>query len=602
MKKRIVALLIVLCLVCGMVPAVSAEDVTSGTWDNITWSFSNGVLTISGEGDMAYEIDGDHLYNQLYPYSDETTKIVVEEGITSLCRGIFCEFRYTTEVSLPSTLTKIDSEAFAICYSLDEITIPASVKELGNSVFVYNWDLAVRFTGDAPKMKVYAVVDEEGDWGTLSDFHGTIFYPGNNPTWTEAYMSTNYGQTDVVWQPYFTSGTCGENLTWYIEGDTLYIEGEGDMYDYGSFVNGELSPHGDAPWKGLSFTNLEIGPGVTSIGNDAFWSCNSLRTSNLGESNVLRIGAGAFGYTSLESVTVPEGVTVLENSVFYGTSNLETVTLPESLVTIESAAFYNSGLKELTIPSNVSYMGNNVFDYVKNAVIRFTGDAPELAKAHEEYEEIGHTFELFQGTIYYPGNNPTWTEDIVGESNSWRTWIPYIVNPFEDVTSSDYYYEPVLWALEKSITDGTSDTEFSPDDFCTRGQVVTFLWRAAGEPKAASKVNPFVDVKSTDYYYDAVLWAVEKGITDGMDDTHFEPKGDCSRSQVVTFLYRAFGEPPVGNAGDPFVDVPAADWFTAPVLWAVKEGITDGVTETEFRPKDVCKRGQVVTFLYRAYN
>ena len=177
-----------------------------------------------------------------------------------------------------------------------------------------------------------------------------------------------------------------------------------------------------------------------------------------------------------------------------------------------------------------------------------------------------------------------------------------VENPFSDVPTGSWYEAPVLWALENGITDGTSDTEFSPDDFCTRGQVVTFLWRAAGEPKAASKVNPFVDVKPTDYYYDAVLWAVEKGITDGMDDTHFEPKGDCSRSQVVTFLYRAFGEPPVGNAGNPFVDVPAADWFTAPVLWAVKEGITDGVTETEFRPKDVCKRGQVVTFLYRAYN
>ena len=172
---------------------------------------------------------------------------------------------------------------------------------------------------------------------------------------------------------------------------------------------------------------------------------------------------------------------------------------------------------------------------------------------------------------------------------------------FADVTPSDYYYEPVLWALGEGITDGVTETEFAPEDTCKRSQVVTFLWRAAGEPKAASRSNPFVDVKSTDYFYEAVLWAVEKGITDGMDETHFEPDGVCNRSQVVTFLYRAFKEPPVGSASNPFTDVPANKWYATPVLWAVKEGITDGVTETSFAPEKPCTRGQVVTFLYRAY-
>ena len=178
----------------------------------------------------------------------------------------------------------------------------------------------------------------------------------------------------------------------------------------------------------------------------------------------------------------------------------------------------------------------------------------------------------------------------------------YAECPFEDVTSSDYYYEPVLWAVDEGITDGVTETEFAPEDTCKRSQVVTFLWRAAGEPKAASRNNPFVDVKSTDYFYEAVLWAVEKGITDGMDETHFEPDGVCNRSQVVTFLYRTFGEPPVGSAANPFTDVPSHKWYATPVLWAVKEGITDGVTETSFAPENPCTRGQVVTFLYRAYN
>lgn len=189
--------------------------------------------------------------------------------------------------------------------------------------------------------------------------------------------------------------------------------------------------------------------------------------------------------------------------------------------------------------------------------------------------------------------------DLLGFSGSFEVSV---VTDFVDVDADDFYYEPVLWALEKGITTGTSDTEFSPNGSCQRAQAVTFLWRAAGEPKATSQNNPFVDVKSTSYYYEAVLWAVEEGITTGIDDTHFGPDSNCSRSQVVTFLYRAFGQPSVGDAANPFKDVPAGKWYTDPVRWAVKEGITTGKSATEFSPDEVCNRSQVVTFLYRAYN
>ena len=182
------------------------------------------------------------------------------------------------------------------------------------------------------------------------------------------------------------------------------------------------------------------------------------------------------------------------------------------------------------------------------------------------------------------------------------TWIPYNpANPFRDVPLDVFYEEPVLWALEEGVTTGTSATEFSPNEACLRSQVVTFLWRAAGEPKAKTAVNPFVDVKPGDYYYDAVLWAVENGITTGADDTHFEPNGICNRSQVVTFLYRAFEKPPVDSAENLFTDVSAGDWYADAVLWAVQEGITNGLSETKFGPNEVCNRSQVVTFLHRAY-
>ena len=189
--------------------------------------------------------------------------------------------------------------------------------------------------------------------------------------------------------------------------------------------------------------------------------------------------------------------------------------------------------------------------------------------------------------------------DLLGVSGSFEISV---VTAFDDVKASDYYYDPVLWALDKGVTSGTSSTKFSPYDACLRSQVVTFLWRAAGKPTATSKDNPFVDVKPGDYYYDAVLWAVEKGITYGADSTHFEPNGVCNRSQVVTFLYRAFVNAPVDSTANPFTDVPAGEWYAAPVLWAVKEGIAYGLSATKFGPNDVCNRSQVVTFLYRAYN
>ena len=172
------------------------------------------------------------------------------------------------------------------------------------------------------------------------------------------------------------------------------------------------------------------------------------------------------------------------------------------------------------------------------------------------------------------------------------------VNPFTDVFSGDYYYAPVLWALEKGITTGTSPTAFSPNAKCVRAQVVTFLWRASGCPEPASRANPFKDVKSDAYYYKAVLWAVEKGITTGTSPATFSPNAACTRAQVVTFLWRSEGMPSSGGS-NPFVDVPSGKYYTDAVLWAVSRGVTTGTSPTTFSPNAGCTRAQVVTFLYR---
>ena len=171
---------------------------------------------------------------------------------------------------------------------------------------------------------------------------------------------------------------------------------------------------------------------------------------------------------------------------------------------------------------------------------------------------------------------------------------------FVDVATGSYYEDAVDWAVENGITKGTDDTHFSPDGICTRAQAVTFLWRAAGSPKPETRAMPFTDVPVGSYYYDAVLWAVENGITKGTSDTTFSPNMTCSRAQIVAFLWRSEKSPAAGTA-NPFADVKSDAYYADAVLWAVKENITKGTTSTTFSPNAGCTRAQIVTFLYRAY-
>ena len=169
---------------------------------------------------------------------------------------------------------------------------------------------------------------------------------------------------------------------------------------------------------------------------------------------------------------------------------------------------------------------------------------------------------------------------------------------FVDVATGSYYEDAVDWAVENGITQGTDDTHFSPDGICTRAQAVTFLWRAAGSPKPETRTMPFTDVPVGSYYYDAVLWAVENGITKGTSDTTFSPNMTCSRAQIVTFLWRSEKSPAAGTA-NPFADVKSTAYYAGAVLWAVREDITKGTTNTTFSPDADCTRAQIVTFLWR---
>ncbi len=191
--------------------------------------------------------------------------------------------------------------------------------------------------------------------------------------------------------------------------------------------------------------------------------------------------------------------------------------------------------------------------------------------------------------------------------DKYTEYIPVIINPFEDVVSGEFYYKAVLWAYDNGITMGFTETTFCPYLGCTRAQIVTFLYRAAGEPEVEEVPDiPFTDVDMSpkSSYADALIWAYATGITDGTTLTTFSPDTVCTRAQIITFLYRAAGEPDVDLDEEikfRDVDLEGDSFYKEAIHWVIDEGITNGYSDYTFAPDDDCTRGQIVTFLYRYY-
>lgn len=420
------------------------------------------------------------------------------------------------------------------------------------------------------------------------------------------------------------SGSCGSNSKWtYYNDGTIIITGTGSTQlvqnPNGSYnwamvryedmrcekaknviVNEGISEIGDllfavrrqnsAAKMPYSICSINIADSVSCIGSQVFMGCDELKDISIG-SRVSSIGDCAFAYcTSLENIYVSE-----KNPYFMDRDGI--------LYSKDMKTLYKVPGKdrtEYTIPEGV----NTVY---KDAI----GDIESLKTLYIPLSVNCIMDEAFDGTeniekIYYSGSKSDWEKVKVGKYNKIleNTLVIYGEKDgtvFSDVPAGQYYTAPVLWAVKNNITAGVDGTHFAPDDFCTRAQVVTFLWKAKGNPKAKSSKNPFADVHTDDYYYDAVLWAYENGVVSGIDSTHFGPGAIVTRAQFVTFLYRA-EKNPFYSAKNPFMDVPAGQYYTDPILWAYKNGVTAGVDSTHFGTENFCTRGQVMTFLYKALN
>ena len=339
-----------------------------------------------------------------------------------------------------------------------------------------------------------------------------------------------------------------------------YVNAHGHSYSGGACTRcGQKDPN----YTQTSGVSYVLSDGVLTVSGSG--ECTNAWMNNYSPNNVTKIvigsgitsiGRAAFqGCAYVKSVDIANGVTKICRGAFTQCWALESVIIPTSVNTIEMTAFGNA------------ISGSTMNDG------------------------------------YYCGSAAQWGRISIGEHNDslLKASFHYNYDPnmsFTDVAAGSYCYDAVQWAVANGITNGTDATHFSPNAGCTRGQVVTFLWRAAGEPTVGGNVG-FVDVAPGSYCYEAVKWAVANGITKGTDATHFSPNATCTRGQVVTFMYRAEGEPAVGgNVG--FVDVAAGSYCYNAVQWAVANGITKGTDATHFSPNATCTRGQVVTFLYRA--
>ena len=234
-------------------------------------------------------------------------------------------------------------------------------------------------------------------------------------------------------------------------------------------------------------------------------------------------------------------------------------------------------------------------------------DGEEIFPDQSYTAEAGQPTPAFSGTPTRTGYTfAGWDREIPGtmpaENLTIRAvWekVPAPSSSFTDITPGAYYEKAVAWAVDNGITNGTSDTTFSPNDACNRGQLVTFLWRMAGKPIAQNRNNPFTDVKEGTFCYEAVLWAAEQGITTGKTATTFCPDETCTRGQAITFLWRYAGKPAPKTQTRQFTDVAAGSFCDQAVLWAVENGITNGKSAAIFDPMGKCTRAQAVTFLYR---
>lgn len=327
-----------------------------------------------------------------------------------------------------------------------------------------------------------------------------------------------------------------------------------------------------------NLTSVVIPDSFSSIGQNAFEGCTSLASVTMPDT-IRKIGYAAFSNcSSLTGITLSAALEDIPQSAFFCCSKLASVVIPDSVTSIGNSAFWGcSGLTAVTIPASVTSIEYGAFMQCSAlADVYYAGTAEQWAAVSINNDQ-GYNDALLNAGIHFGGQAPADPEPSG--------------TAFADVAAGAYYAEPVAWAVGQKITSGTSDTAFSPEETCTKAQIITFLWRAAGSPEPQGAA-PFTDVAAGAYYAKATAWAAENGIV--TDEGVFSPDAPCTRLMAVEYMWKHAGSPDAAQAGFADVDSDAVDW-------ALEQNVTTGTSDTAFSPDGICTRGQIVTFLWRAF-
>lgn len=474
-------------------------------------------------------------------------EITLPDGLKTLGEKVFSGCAALKSVKIPAEVTVIPAEAFSGCSSLESITIPKNVSHIKERAF-----------DGCTALKKVDYLGSDTDWSRVTKETGNSALGNAEKSFTRTDYEHKY--TDTVIPPTCTERGCTVHLcSCGDKREDSYTPPLGHSYKDGICVRcGILDPNKDTPHK-HDFIPIVTKPTCLTEGFTTYTcSCGECYTkdyvSAVGHKTQLQnakaAGCLTGGYTGDEVCTVC-GKVFKQGSVIFA-------------------------LGHDPQPARVKAPTCTESGYTGDLICMRCGDMTQIGKT---VAEAGHKF--FGGVCSVCGTKGA-----------------EAVPEFDDVKPGAFYFDAVQWAVENGITNGTGKNTFSPNNVCSRYQIVMFLWRAAGQPEAKAAVS-FADVKPGDIFYEAVQWAVERGITKGTSSTSFSPYAPCTRGQIVTFLYRSAGSPKVSGACN-FSDVSFGSFCHDAVIWASSEGITNGTSAGRFSPNEGCTRAQVVTFLYRA--
>lgn len=539
MKKKFLAKLLVLCMAVSMLPTAAISVGAAGTKEAKTNSCS--FTAASSTGGSAYVVVGDtehKLNSSAYTVTADTAKIelVPDSGYKAVIDGKSGSSYYT--------------------YAVAKDAKP-------QYVYITELDTEINLAKFA-SVEVHPVFEKTSSSGGSSSSSDkvTVEEPSTSGGTTTVEVKVETRTSGTTTSATVSKKDMDKAVTSAVEaaakaGTSPAIEVKVETGDKTTAVNVSL------PAKSLKTLSAAEGATLSITSDVADVVLDSESTAALAEqatgSTVTVAVKPATGLNSAQKEAV-EGATVIDVSVTSGGKQITDFGGGVLAVSVKYA-----------LPDGVSSAEVQVF---------YLTDGGALEAHETSYSGGKVTFTTTHLSKYVIG-----TKSMMGIS-------------FEDVLLGQYYYDAVAWAAKSKITAGVTATMFAPDKTCTRAEIVSFLWRAAGSPEPKSASNPFTDVDSSAYYYKAVMWAVEKGITAGTSETTFSPDKTCTRAEAMAFLHRSEGSPAASGVGS-FTDVPADAYYTNAVAWAVKSEITAGTSETTFSPDKTCTRAEIVTFLYR---